>query len=617
MGFVMDGLEPEAYDRVYSDRQLVGRILAYFRSRLGLLLFVAGLIVFNAVANIVLPVLLARGIDGLGRAITREAVTFLVVAILAAGVLSWFSNFLRQWLTARLVGDVTLRLREDAFAAVLARDMAFFDEYSSGRIVSRITADSEDFATVVTLTLNLISQGLLVVLIAVVLLSIDVRLTLYTLIIAPLIVLVALGFRRLARRSVQRSQRALATVTASVQETMSGIAVAKTFRQERVIYDAFQTLNEQSYQVDVRSGLLFNGIFPVLVTVAGLGTTIVVYFGGLSTLAGDVTPGAWFLFVQSINLLWFPLTSVASFWSQFQQGLAASERIFSLLDAQPRVVQVDHQPVPRLRGRIEFRDVDFRYTDRQSVLEKFNFQIAAGETVAIVGHTGAGKSTLGRLIARFYEFQGGQILVDGLDVRTLDLAAYRRQIGIVPQTPFLFSGSIADNLRYARPTATDAEVAAAAHQIDGGHWLDGLADGLNTPVGEAGRGLSLGQRQLAALARVLLQDPALVILDEATASVDPLTEELIQEGLDLVLEGRTAIVIAHRLSTVRGADRIVVLDRGQIVEQGSHAALLRQGGHYAYLYNTYFRHQSPDYRPGEGFVPVQLAEGLADPLGGC
>jgi ATP-binding cassette, subfamily B, bacterial len=617
LGFVMDGLEPEAYDRVYSDRQLVGRILAYFRSRLGLLLFVAGLIVFNAVANIVLPVLLARGIDGLGRAITREVVTFLVVAILAAGVLSWFSNFLRQWLTARLVGDVTLRLREDAFAAVLARDMAFFDEYSSGRIVSRITADSEDFATVVTLTLNLISQGLLVVLIAVVLLSIDVRLTLYTLIIAPLIVLVALGFRRLARRSVQRSQRALATVTASVQETMSGIAVAKTFRQERVIYDAFQTLNEQSYQVDVRSGLLFNGIFPVLVTVAGLGTTIVVYFGGLGTLAGDVTPGAWFLFVQSINLLWFPLTSVASFWSQFQQGLAASERIFSLLDAQPRVVQVDHQPVPRLRGRIEFRDVDFRYTDRQSVLEKFNFQIAAGETVAIVGHTGAGKSTLGRLIARFYEFQGGQILVDGLDVRTLDLAAYRRQIGIVPQTPFLFSGSIADNLRYARPTAADAEVAAAARQIDGGHWLDGLADGLNTPVGEAGRGLSLGQRQLAALARVLLQDPALVILDEATASVDPLTEELIQEGLDLVLEGRTAIVIAHRLSTVRGADRIVVLDRGQIVEQGSHAALLRQGGHYAYLYNTYFRHQSPDYRPGEGFVPVQLAEGLADPLGGC
>jgi ABC-type multidrug transport system fused ATPase/permease subunit len=611
LGFIMDGLEPEAYDRVYSDRQLVGRILAYFRSRLGLLLFVAGLIVFNAVANIVLPVLLARGIDGLGRAITREAVIFLVGAILTAGVLSWFSNFLRQWLTARLVGDVTLRLREDAFAAVLAHDLAFFDEYSSGRIVSRITADSEDFATVVTLTLNLISQGLLVVLIAAVLWSIDVRLTLYTLIIAPLIVLVALGFRRLARRSVQRSQRALATVTASVQETMSGIAVAKTFRQERVIYDAFQALNEQSYQVDVRSGLLFNGIFPVLVTVAGLGTTIVVYFGGLSTLAGDVTPGAWFLFVQSINLLWFPLTSVASFWSQFQQGLAASERIFSLLDAQPRVVQVDHQPVPRLRGRIEFRDVDFRYTDRQSVLEKFNFQIAAGETVAIVGHTGAGKSTLGRLIARFYEFQGGQILVDGLDVRTLDLAAYRRQIGIVPQTPFLFSGSVADNLRYARPTATDAEVAEAARQIDGGHWLDGLADGLNTPVGEAGRGLSLGQRQLAALARVLLQNPALVILDEATASVDPLTEELIQEGLDLVLAGRTAIVIAHRLSTVRGADRIVVLDRGQIVEQGSHAALLRQGGHYAYLYNTYFRHQSPDYRPGEGFVPVQLVEGLA------
>jgi ABC-type multidrug transport system fused ATPase/permease subunit len=327
----------------------------------------------------------------------------------------------------------------------------------------------------------------------------------------------------------------------------------------------------------------------------------------------SITAGDWFLFVQSIRLLWFPLTSIASFWSQFQLGLAASERVFALLDAEPRVRQVDHQPVNRLAGRIEFRDILFSYDDRQTVLANFNLTIKAGETVAIVGHTGAGKTSLARLVARFYEFQGGQLLIDGRDIRTFDLHDYHRHLGIVPQVPFLFSGTVADNIRYARPEATDEEVAAVAAHIGSGDWLEALPEGLQTLVGETGRALSMGQRQLVALARVLLQDPAIIVLDEATASVDPLTEAQIQEGLELVLQGRTAIIIAHRLSTIRHADRIIVLRRGQIVEEGSHAVLMSQGGHYAHLYNTYFRHQSADYRPGEGFVPVlvPLADGDA------
>jgi ABC-type multidrug transport system fused ATPase/permease subunit len=310
--------------------------------------------------------------------------------------------------------------------------------------------------------------------------------------------------------------------------------------------------------------------------------------------------------VQAVAYFWFPLTSIASFWSQFQQGLAASERVFALIDAEPRVVQSDHQSVGRLAGRIEFRHLDFRYSASEQVLRDFGMTITAGENVALVGHTGAGKSTLGKLVARFYEFQGGKLLVDDRDIRTLDLAQYRHQLGVVPQTPFLFAGTVAENIRYGRPEASDAEVAAVARQVGGGDWLDTLAAGLETPVSEMGRGLSMGQRQLVALARVLLQDPAIIILDEATASVDPLTEAQIQEGLETVLRGRTAIVIAHRLSTVRTADRIVVLRKGRIVEEGSHEELLRQGGHYADLYNTYFRHQSPDYRPGEGFVAVRV-----------
>ena len=229
------------------------------------------------------------------------------------------------------------------------------------------------------------------------------------------------------------------------------------------------------------------------------------------------------------------------------------------------------------------------------MLQGFDMTIPVGETVALVGHTGAGKSSLSKLVARFYEFQGGQLLIDGQDIRSFDLQSYRRYLGIVQQTPFLFGGTVRDNIRYGKPDASDDEVIKVAQRIGGGDWLEALPNGLETDVGEAGKGISMGQRQLVALARVLLQDPRILILDEATASVDPLTEAQIQEGLELVLRDRTAIVIAHRLSTIRTADRIVVLKQGEIIEEGTHEGLLEQGGHYAELYTTYFRHQSPDY----------------------
>lgn len=604
MGFIMDGLEAEAYDRTYSDRQLIVRIIGYFRPKLRMMVLVAVLIILISLFDTVFPVLISYGIDAVVASRTVQTIVLLVVAILLSGIFSWVCNFFRQWLTARAVGDVVLNLRRDAFNAVMARDMSFYDEYPTGKIVSRVTSDSEDFATVVTLALNLLSQVLLFLLIAVVLLFRSVQLALLSFSVLPFIALVALGFRRIARRTTQRSQRSMARVNANVQEVVSGITVAKNFRQEQHMYDEFKQVNQQSYHVNVRSGFVYNGVFPVLVLIANIGTVIVIYFGGHGVLGGSITAGDWFLFLQGIRLLWFPLTSIASFWSQFQLGLAASERVFALIDAEPRIHQTDQQPVTHLSGDIELRDIFFSYDDRQTVLVGFNLKIAAGETVAIVGHTGAGKSSIARLVARFYEFQGGQLLIDGRDIRSFDLRDYHHHLGIVPQIPFLFSGTVTDNIRYARPDASDEEVAFVAQHIGGGDWLDALPEGLDTLVGEAGRSLSLGQRQLVALARVLLQDPSIIILDEATASVDPLTEAQIQEGLDLVLQRRTAILIAHRLSTIRHADRIIVLDRGKIVEEGNHNTLMMQGGHYAQLYNTYFRHQSPDYRPGEGFVPV-------------
>ena len=435
MGFIMDGLEAEAYDRTYSDRYLIARIIGYFRPKLRMMLSVAALIILSSLLDTAFPILISYGINAAVASVAARTVAILIGAILIAGILSWICNFFRQWYTARSVGDVVLSLRRDAFNAVVARDMSFYDEFPSGKIVSRVTSDTEEFATVVTLALNLLSQILLFFLIAVVLFVISPTLALLTFSIMPLIVLVALGFRRIARRTTQRSQRSLARVNANVQEVVSGIVVAKNFRQEQTMYDEFKKVNEQSYQVNVRSGFVYNGVFPVLVLVANIGTVIVVYFGGLNVLNHTISAGAWFLFIQAIRLLWFPLTSIASFWSQFQLGLAASERVFALIDAEPRIHQTDQQPVAHLTGKIEFKDVFFSYNDRQTVLAGFNLTIQAGETVAIVGHTGAGKSSLARLVARFYEFQGGQLLIDGHDIRSFDLQSYHHQFRNCPANP--------------------------------------------------------------------------------------------------------------------------------------------------------------------------------------
>jgi ABC-type multidrug transport system fused ATPase/permease subunit len=601
VGFIMEGLDAESYDRTYDDRGLVERILKYFKPNRRAMGLIVGMIVLNSAMDALLPVLISSTINQIDGAdeIFGPRIWLLFFAILIAGALAWGFNYVRQSRSAQVVGDVVLRLRNDAFRAVMRRDMSFFDEQQSGRIVSRVTSDTDDFANVVTLTLNLASQILLVVFVAAFLFYRNWKLALIALAIAPVIMGVALAFRKIARSTSTGAQRAMANVNKTIQETMRGISVAKNFRQEEQVYREFDDVNRQAYAVTLRQGYIYSGIFPILFIISGFGTVAILYFGGRMVIDGTMRAGDWYLFLQVIALFWLPLTSIASFWSQFQQGLSASERVFALIDAPPRVVQIDDRPLDDFKGEIVFRNVDFAYLVGQPVLRDFSLHIEPGEMIALVGHTGAGKSTLGKLIARFYEFQGGQILLDGKDIRTFDLQSLRRQIGMVPQTPFLFSGTVAENIRYPRPEATDAEVEEAARRIGGGDWLDVLENGLETQVGEQGRALSMGQRQLVALARLLIQRPRVIILDEATASVDPLTETQIQEGLDTVLEGRTSIAIAHRLVTVRHANRIIVLDHGRIVEQGSHDELMGKGGHYSELYNTYFRHQSPDYRPPE------------------
>ncbi len=595
MGFILDGLEAEDYDRTYGDATLIRRIAHYFWPHARTMAIVITMVVLVALAETITPIAVSRSIDLLAGNPTAQLMLALAGGVLVLGSLGWFFNFIRQLFAARAVGDVVLALREDAFAAVMRHDLSFYDQYSSGKIVSRVTSDTQEFATVVTLTIELVSQLLVILVISTVLFVINPVLTLITLAMAPLVFIAALSFRRVARWTSRRAQRAIAKVNATIQETVSGIAVAKSFRQEAAIYADFNQTNRLAYHVRLRQGLVFNTIFPVLDILAGVGTATVVYFGGMQVLAGNISTGEWYLFIQSLLLFYFPLTSIASFWSQFQQGLAASERVFALIDAEPEVTQQAQEPVSHIAGRLTFQHLSFRYREGEPVLTNFSLDIPPGQKIAVVGHTGAGKSSLVRLIMRFYEFQSGRLLVDNRDIRRLDLSQYRQRLGVVPQAPFLFAGTVAGNIRYGREQASDAEVEQAALQIGHGEWLHDLPQGLQTEVGERGARLSLGQRQLVALARVLLQNPAIFILDEATASIDPFTEAQIQEGLDMVMRGRTSLIIAHRLSTVKAADRIIVMRNGQIIEEGRHDQLLVQGGHYAELYNTYFRHQSLAY----------------------
>ncbi len=595
MGFIMDGLDAENYDRHYSDAALVKRILGYFRPHIWKMTMVAAVVFISSLMDLALPIIVSLALDQLQ--FTPEQFDALMATLLLAGVASvaWVANLFQQWLSAEAVGDVTLELRENAFQAVTERDMSFYDQYATGKIVSRVLSDTQAFSETVRLTINLMSRLLMVVLLIIYLFTVNVQMTFIVLAIMPFIMYTALKFRTIARRTVTNSRRQLATVNAHIQESISGIGVAKAFRREQMIYREFSAVNEESYRVERINGFVFGAIFPILITIAGLGVAAVVWFGIGLAQQNVLTAGEWFLFIQGMGMVWFPITSIASFWSQFQLGLAAGERIFALLDAEAMVKQKADDTVSAIAGEIEFVDMDFHYNEGEQVLKRFNLLIRPGETLALVGHTGSGKSSIGKLISRFYEYQSGDLLIDGLDIRFFNLSSYRAQLGVVTQTPFLFDGTVMDNIRYGKPEASDEDVIEIAYKVGRGDWLVSLQDGLETEVGERGNNLSMGQRQLVAIARVLLQDPAIFILDEATASVDPLTETLIQEGLDVLMGNRTSIVIAHRLSTIQHADRIIVLDHGEIIESGTHDQLMSAAGHYANLYDSYFRHQSLEY----------------------
>jgi ATP-binding cassette subfamily B protein len=594
MGFY-ESLNEEKYDRQYKDKDLVRRIVALFTPQRGKMAIIISLTILMSVIAAAQPVVVSRALDYVKGNLTLATTALVTSAVFLIGAVDWGINWVRRRLTVRMVGDVVLDLRMRAFRAAAGHDLSFYDQFSSGRIVSRINSDTTSLSELVVVVTDVGAQVFQAIVLGVVIVRTEWHLALLLFASMPLVLVSALAFRSLARRATKRGMQAMADVNAAIKETVSGIAIAKNFRQEQSIFGVFDTANQTSYRVNVTRGLVLTLIWPTLNALSGIFTAVLVYAGGMSAAQGGVTVGAWYLFILSLGRFFDPVMNLSAFWSNIQSGLSASERVFALMDAAPNVVQTESRDVPPLRGEIEFEHLSFRYADKEPVLSDFSLTIHPREKLAIVGHTGAGKSSLAKLIARFYEFQSGKLLIDGADIRTFDLGQYRRQLGIVSQIPFLFSGTVAENIKYAASHVTESDILTMACRIGGGEWLETLPDGLQTVVGERGAMLSMGQRQLVALLRVLMQKPAIFILDEATASIDPFTEWQIQQALGMILAESTSILIAHRLSTVKAADRIIVIEKGQIIEEGDHAGLLLKGGHYAMLYNTYFRHQSLAY----------------------
>jgi ATP-binding cassette subfamily B protein len=515
--------------------------------------------------------------------------TVIVVAFVAAGIaafaLSGAQTYFTGWVGERALAD----LRIDLFRHLQHLSLGYYERNRTGAIISRITNDVEALDMLVTDGLSsLVQNSLLLAGTAVVLFFLDWRLALATLVVLPLMAAATAWFRSRSNRAYRRVRERLGLVTATLAEDIAGMRVVQSFTREPASQASFRGVNER-YRESNYETVVLNGLyFPAVDVLASVATAIVLGFGGALVVDGSLTVGTLLAFTLYLTNFFDPVQQLSQLYNTFLSAAAALDRITNVLDEEPEVVDASGAaPLPRIEGHVRFDHVRFGYGNLPDVLHGLDLDVPAGTTVALVGHTGAGKSTIAKLLARFYDPRDGRVTIDGHDLRDVTQESIRSQLGIVPQEGFLFSGTVAENIAFGRPGASRKEVEAAAAAVGADAFVAELPDGYDTELGERGFRLSLGQRQLVAFARALLADPRILILDEATSSVDIGTERRIERGLRRLLAGRTAFVIAHRLSTIRRADVIVVLDHGRVVEHGTHEQLIAAGGAYTRLYGDW------------------------------
>ena len=550
------------------------------------------LMLLYTVLNLANPFLIGVAIDQFIGHNDLRGLAITGIVLIIVNVLMWQAQYWQVWSMSWAGQQILYNLSSDMFTHLQSLSLSFYDRTQIGRVMSRLQSDIDVLESM--LSSGLLSMlGSLVSLVGIIIamLAMNITLALLSFTVLPIMFVIAAFWQRFAQRSFRRTRAAISVVNATLQENISGMRVIQSLAREERNRDEFDELNAYNRDTNLEASRIAALILPLVEVVAAMAIAITVLYGGVLVSQGSLKVGVLVAFTLYINRFFDPIREISQQYSQLQRAGVAAERIFQILETP---VEIKDKPgaeqLPQIHGEVEFRDVTFGYNRDLPVLRDFNLHMKAGQTVAIVGPTGAGKSTIAGLLARFYDIQQGAVLVDGHDVRDVTQHSLRSQIGVVLQEPFLFTGTIRDNIRYGRLEASDEEVAEAARAVGVHDLITQLPEGYDTLIRERGRNLSVGQRQLISFARALLADPRILILDEATANIDTFTELLVQQALKRLLHGRTALVIAHRLSTIKGADNIVVLQGGRIVEQGTHAELLQRNGIYASLYAMGFRH---------------------------
>jgi ABC-type multidrug transport system fused ATPase/permease subunit len=562
------------------------RLTAPYRRRT--ILAIAALLAATA-TSLAPPYLAKLAIDDGIRAENLTLLGWIVVALLAAGLLSWGAGAAQTYLTGWVGERILTDLRRRLFRHLQRLSLGYYERNRAGTVISRLTNDVEALDQLVTDGVtSLVQNSLTLFGSAIILFFLDWRLALATLAVFPLMSLATAIFRRRSSRAYRRVRERLAAVTAALQEDISGMRVLHSFRREERNAAQFRAVNDD-YRAANHETVILNGLyFPFVDFLSSAATAVVLGYGGYLVFDGSMEIGTLFAFIAYLSNFFDPVQQLSQLYNTFLAAVAALDKIIDVMDEEPEVVDAPGaRELPPVEGQVAFEGVRFTYGRGPEVLHGLDLEVPAGTTVALVGHTGAGKSTIAKLLARFYDPTHGRIAIDGHDLREVTQESLRRQLGIVPQEGFLFAGTVRENILFGRPDATPEEVAAAARAVGAHEFVLELEAGYETEVNERGSRLSLGQRQLVAFARALLADPRILILDEATSSVDIGTEQRIERALRLLLAGRTAFVIAHRLSTIRSADLIVVLENGEVVEQGTHEELLARGGRYLALYGDW------------------------------